>query len=283
MKSLLYASALAGVFLLSASSGVAAQSVKLTKVWESDTTLTTPESVLYDAKANVLYVSCINGGPAPENSKSFIAKVSPEGKIIQRNFTENLTSTKGMAIFGNKLYVTEILKLVEIDLKTGKVLKKYDVPEAKFLNDIAVDAKGIVYFTDMRGNRIWMLNKGKIEKLAEEGQLKNPNGLFHENGRLLVGNGDGKLLAYDLKTKQFTTLAEGMGGLDGIAADGKKGYFVSEWQGKIWHVGADGKPALLLDSVAQKTNTADLDYNIAKKMLYVPTFFVNKVMAYSVE
>ena len=106
MKSLLYASALAGVFLLLASSGVAAQSVKLTKVWESDTTLTTPESVLYDAKANVLYVSCINGGPAPENSKSFIAKVSPEGKIIKRNFTENLTSTKECIILLVSAYLS---------------------------------------------------------------------------------------------------------------------------------------------------------------------------------
>lgn len=269
--------------MLCAWASVAAQSVKLTKTWESDTTLTTPESVLYDAKANVLYVSCINGGPAPENAKSFIAKVAPDGKIIKRDFTQNLTSTKGMGIFGNKLYVTELLKLVEIDLKTGKVLKKHDVPEAKFLNDIAIDAKGTVYFTDMRSNRIWMLGKGKIEKVAEEGPLKNPNGLLYENGKLLVGNGDGKLLAYDPKTKQFGTVAEGMGGIDGIAADGKKGYFVSEWQGKIWHIGADGKPALLLDSVAQKTNTADIDYNPAAKTLYVPTFFTNKVMAYSVE
>jgi sugar lactone lactonase YvrE len=283
MRILFSTLAFSAAFLLFAQSGVVAQSMKLTKVWESDTTLTTPESVLYDAKANVLYVSCINGGPAPENAKSFIAKVAPDGKIIKRNFTENLTSTKGMAIFGNKLYVTEILKLVETDLKTGKVLKKYDVPEAKFLNDIAIDPKGVVYFTDMRGNRIWMLNNGKMEKVAEEGELKNPNGLLYENGKLLVGNGDGKLLVYDLKAKQFGTFAEGMGGIDGIAADGKKGYFVSEWKGKIWHISADGKPESLLDSEAQKINTADLDYNPAKKMLYVPTFFVNKVMAYSVE
>jgi sugar lactone lactonase YvrE len=256
---------------------------KLAQAWESDTTLTTPESVLYDAKENVMYVSCINGNPQPENNKSFIAKIGTDGKIQKLKFTENLNATKGMGITNGKLYVTELTKLVEIDLKTGVVIKKYEVADAKFLNDISTDKKGNVYFTDMGSNRLWVLQKGKIVKIAEGGVLQSPNGVLFENGKLLVGNGDGKVLAYDFKTKQFTTIAEGMGGIDGLVSDREKGYFASEWQGKIWHIMPDGKPMMIHDSVEKKINTADIDYIPAKKLLLVPTFFYNRVLAFQVE
>ena len=257
--------------------------VTLKPVWESDSTLTTPEAVIYSPKENILYVSCINGGPSAENQKSFIAKIGLDGKVKTLKFTENLNSTKGMTLLGNKLYVTEIFKIVEIDTKTGKILQKYEVPEAKFLNDITADEKTkTIYFTDMQRNRIWQLKDGKVSKIAEESPLKNPNGLYFEKGKLLVGNGDGKLLRYDLATKQFSTFAEGMGGIDGLTPDGKNGYFASEWQGKIWHVSPDGKTQLLHDSSAQKINTADFEYLPGKKMMYVPTFFHNKVMAFEV-
>jgi len=260
------------------------QDVKLKKVWESDTTLTTPESVFYNAKDQTIYVSCINGAPSAENSKSFIAKIGTDGKIQKLKLTEDLNSTKGLEIVNEKLYVTEMFKLVEIDAKSGKVIKKYEVPEAKFLNDVSIDRKlNIVYFTDMRSNRIWILENGKIVKLTEDTLLKNPNGVLFENGKLLVGNGDGKLLSYDLKTKKFTVVADVKGGIDGIAADGKKGYFVSEWRGKVWHINPLGKTSLLLDSVNEKINTADIDYIPSKKLLIIPTFFKNKVVAYSVE
>ena len=276
MRKILY------VLSLAASLSAVAQS-GLTKVWETDTSLTTPEAVLYDSRTKTIYVSCINGAPAAENNGSFIAKISPDGKVIQRKFTDNLNSTKGLAIANNRLYVTELTKLAEIDLKTGKVLKRHDVPDAKFLNDISADEKGNVYFTDMRGNRLWMLQNDKVTQLAADQPLNNPNGLLHEKGRLLVGNGDGKILALDLKTKKFNTLAEGMGGIDGLSPDGKGGYFASEWQGKIWHVAPGGKPTLLHDSSAQKMNTADFDYIPSQRLLLVPTFFTNKVIAYTVK
>jgi len=87
------------------------QDVKLKKVWESDTTLTTPESVFYNAKDQTIYVSCINGAPSAENSKSFIAKIGTDGKIQKLKLTEDLNSTKGLEIVNDKLYVTEMFKL----------------------------------------------------------------------------------------------------------------------------------------------------------------------------
>ncbi|PLK45920.1 MULTISPECIES: SMP-30/gluconolactonase/LRE family protein [Emticicia] len=264
-----------------------AQTPTLTQVWETDTTLTTPESVLYDARKNVLYVSCINGKSVPENQESFIAKIGLDGKIQQKVVTGGLNAIKGMGIIDNKLYAAGFYAVVEIDLASGKVINKYDVPEAKMLNDITIDEKNkTLYVTDMRANRVWKLQNGKLEKILDGGLLKNPNGLFYDNGQLLIGNGEGILYAYDTKTKELSKFAEGMGteksGIDGIESDGKKGYFVSEWRGRIWHVTPQGKTNLLLDTIEKPMNTADFEYIASKKLLVVPTFLKNKVVAYKV-
>ncbi|MDI9857868.1 SMP-30/gluconolactonase/LRE family protein [Flectobacillus roseus] len=255
----------------------------LTKIWETDTLISTPESVVFDTKSKALYVACINGAPTATNEKSFISKLDLNGKITQLKVTENLHAVKGLDVLDGKIYVAEIFKLVEIDAKTGKVLQKYEVPNATFLNGVSVDKKNkIVYFTDMRSNRLWKLEKGQLVKVAEGAPLKTPNGVFFENDKLIIGNGDGKILALDLKTQQYATIAEGMGGLDGILSDGQKGYFATEWRGKIWHINPEGKTQLLLDTVDAKMNTADIEYIPSQKTLLVPTFWKNKVIAYKV-
>ncbi|MDI9871075.1 SMP-30/gluconolactonase/LRE family protein [Flectobacillus roseus] len=255
----------------------------LTKIWETDTLISTPESVVFDIKSKALYVACINGAPTATNEKSFISKLDLNGKITQLKVTENLHAVKGLDVLDGKIYVAEIFKLVEIDAKTGKVLQKYEVPNATFLNGVSVDKKNkIVYFTDMRSDRLWKLEKGQLVKVAEGAPLKTPNGVFFENDKLIIGNGDGKILALDLKTQQYATIAEGMGGLDGILSDGQKGYFATEWRGKIWHINPEGKTQLLLDTVDAKMNTADIEYIPSQKTLLVPTFWKNKVIAYKV-
>lgn len=255
----------------------------LTKIWETDTLISTPESVVFDTKSKSLYVACINGAPTATNEKSFISKLDLNGKITQLKVTENLHAVKGLDVLDGKIYVAEIFKLVEIDAKTGQVLHKYEVPNATFLNGVSVDQKNkVVYFTDMRSDRLWKLEKGQLVKVAEGAPLKTPNGVFFENDKLIIGNGDGKILALDLKTQQYATIAEGMGGLDGILSDGQKGYFATEWRGKIWYINPEGKTQLLLDTVEAKMNTADIEYIPSQKILLVPTFWKNKVIAYKV-
>ncbi|HEV7383188.1 MAG TPA: hypothetical protein VGN64_25500 [Dyadobacter sp.] len=261
-----------------------AQTIELVPAWESDTTLRTPESVLYEPGENVLYVACINGGPSLENKNSFIAKVGLDGKVIKLKFTENLNSTKGMGVLGKKLYVTEMTQVAEIDLASGKVLNSYPIEGAKFLNDITVDSKkNIIYITDSGHGKVWSLSGGKVNLVMEGDPLKGTNGLLFENNQLLIGNGDGSLLSLNPATKKLTTIAKVSGGIDGIVALGNKSYIVTEWAGKIWHVKADGTTELKSDSSAEKINTADVGYNPKTKTLYVPTFFHNTVKAYTVK
>jgi len=60
---------------------VAAQH-QLQKIWETDTILATPESVLPDIANKVLYVSLIDGAPWVADGKGGIGKVDLNGKII---------------------------------------------------------------------------------------------------------------------------------------------------------------------------------------------------------
>ena len=268
----------------SLSVGIQAQSIALNPVWETDTTLRTPECVLVDPIKKVLYVACINGNPTLENKSSYIAKLGMDGKVTQLKFTDNLNSTKGMGLLGDKLYVTEMTQVAEISLATGKILNRYPIEGAKFLNDIAIDTqKGIVYVTDSNDSKIWAITNGKASLVLEGAPLKGTNGLLFENNQLLIGNGDGSLLSLNPSTKQLSTIAKGMGGIDGIVALGNKRYVVTEWGGKIWYIHADGTTELKQDTSPQKINSADIGYDASAQLLFVPTFFHNTVKAYSLK
>ena len=49
--------------------------------------MTTCESVLYDEKNDVLYVSNIDGAPDAKDGNGFISKISLDGSVIQQSWT----------------------------------------------------------------------------------------------------------------------------------------------------------------------------------------------------
>ena len=50
----------------------------------------------------------------------------------------------------------------------------------------------------------------------------------------------------------------------------------------VRRVSKSGKVTVLLDTTAQKIQSADLEYVAHKRMLVIPTFFHNKVVAYRI-
>lgn len=259
---------------------------KLTKQWETEKVLRVPESVLYHESGNILYVSNINGRSTHKNGQGFISKVSLDGKIERFKWATGLNAPKGSAIYGNKLYVSDIDRLVEIDLETGKILAKYPAAGARFLNDVAADASGNVYVTDMssENSAIYKLSQGNMTVWVKGKEIINPNGLFMEEKRLVVGNsGDGSLKAINLADKKIKTIAKVGSGIDGLRSDGKGNYFISDWKGKTSLVTVSGKIIVLIDTTASKINSADLEYIKSKRLLLIPTFFDNRVTAYRLE
>ncbi len=259
---------------------------KLTKQWETAEGMQVPESILYDESSDILFVSNICGKPTEKNNNGFISKLSPDGTILVLKWATGLNAPKGSALYGDALYVSDIDHLVKIDRKTGKIRNRYSAAGSKFLNDVAADSSGNIYVTDMspENSAIYMLRQEKMDIWIKGSEISQPNGLSIEKDRLIVGNsGDGSLKAIHLASKKITTLAKPGSGIDGLRPDGKGNFFISDWHGRTYLVHASGKVDLLLDTTADKINSADLEYIKSKNLLLIPTFFDNKVMAYRVE
>ena len=76
--------------LLSLTVVTAAHAGAPTKLWELKG-LDAPELVVFDPASNALYVSNIGGKIWQKDSNGFIAKVSPDGKMIERDWLTGLT------------------------------------------------------------------------------------------------------------------------------------------------------------------------------------------------
>lgn len=255
---------------------------KLTKLWETPKSMLTSESVLFDENRNVIYVSNINGQPLEKNEQGFISKLSPKGEVLVEKWIEGLNAPKGMGIFGDKLYVTDIDQVIGIDIIRGEIASRYPAEGSQFLNDISIDKSGNVYISDMTANKIYRISGDSINVWLESELFDNPNGLFVENGSLLIGITDSVLKA-DLQTKELTVYIKNTGGIDGIVPDGKGNYLISDWEGHIHLINPNKVKVKLLDTTSDNINAADIDYVISKKMLLVPTFFDNRVMVYKLE
>lgn len=249
--------------------------------WTTDTLLTTSESVIYDTKRDILYISNIAGKPDSLDGKGFISKVNLMGKITDTMWVEGLNAPKGMGIIEDTLYVNDINNVVKIDIETGEILKKYPVENSEFLNDITTN-NGKVYMSDSNKGTIHMLENDKISIVKDS--LASPNGLLADNGQLLVALWNDKTLnTLDPSTGEITLRTEGIENPDGIVALGDGSYLVSSWNGKIHLVNSDWSKELILDTTADEVSAADIEYISDKNLLLVPNFFKNTVSAYKLE
>jgi len=250
----------------------------LTMKWESDTLLTTCESVLYDKTNDVLYVADIAGKPDSADGVGYIAKLGLDGKIVDAQWVKGLNAPKGMGQSNGKLYVADLTNLVEIDIATGAVTTTYPVEGASFLNDVTVDGAGKVYVSDSNTGNVHVLENGAVTTYLTG--VAGVNGLLADGDTFLVASFSGGTLNTVDASKQVVLKADSVENADGIEAVGDGGYLVSSWNGKVTYVAPDGTTTKLIDTTADQVSAADIEYIADKKLLLVPTFFKNKVVAY---
>lgn len=251
----------------------------LEKIWETDSVIAVPESVLPDLKKGILYISLIDGAAWETDGKGGIGKLGADGKNYEPSWITGLNAPKGSAIVGNHLYVADISEVVVIDIQNGKVEKKIPIDSAIGLNDITVTDKGIVYVSDSRTTKIWRI-ENDIPTLYLD-TMKGVNGLKAIGDDLYIGSG--KLFLKSDSKKQLTKIAEVAQGIDGIEPVGNGDFILTAWGGYIWYVYADGRVETLLETHEQKKNTADIGYDAQKRIVYVPTFNAKTVIAYSLK
>lgn len=253
-----------------------AQQHRLEKLWQTDTTIAVPESVLPDEKENTLFVSLIDGGGWEADGKGGVGRLSPDGKTYNGTWITGLQAPKGMGRHRNRLYVADITEVVVVNIKKGTIEKRIAIDSAKGLNDITIDKKGVVYVSDSRTARIWKIQNDRPSLYLEN--LKGVNGLKSVADDLVIASGK-TLLKADAQ-KKLTTITELPQGGDGIEPVGRGDYLVTSWSGYIFYVHADGRVETLLQTHQQKSNTADIGYDPKKKIVYVPTFNGKTVVAY---
>ncbi len=253
---------------------------QLVKKWELKNKFSYPESVAYDKKRDVLYVSnYYNEG------KEYISKVSTSGEIIKTDWVAGIMQPTGMSIIGDKLFVVGRYALVEVDIDKGTVVNRYPFPEPGMPNDVTADDKGDLYITDSQKNLIYKCSGGKMEVWIKSDQLIRPNGILADKGKLLVGtSGDGCIKMIDPSTKEISTkVCIGQGSvMDGIAAEGNGNYLISDYNGRVFRVNMGGGKTLLLNTTAPGKYCAAFEYIPEKKLLIIPTFLDNSIMTYEV-
>ncbi len=247
----------------------------LTLLWETDDVLITNESVLYDEATGTIYVANIDGNPTDKDGKGSISILDKEGNIVEQEWVSGIDAPKGMGIANGKLYVTNIDELVEIDIETSSISKRYAVEGAIFLNDVDVH-NDRVYFSDMATGKIHFLMDGEIYLFAEN--QKNINGLRVGADGTLYGLDAEGLKKYDEKG-EYTMINQEVTGGDGLIIIDDNTFLASRWQGEIYLI-QDGDATLLLDTKDEESNTADIGFIPSENIVLVPTFFKNKVVAY---
>ncbi len=231
-------------------------------------------------RVSVYLVSNIDGAPAEKDGKGFISILGLDGKPIALEWIKGLNAPKGMGMYKNKLYVADLTEIVVIDIQQGKILEKIPVEGAVFLNDIVIDNQGTVFVSDTRSFNLFQYDQERVSVCLRN--LKRPNGLLM-NGKDLLVLDNGSLLSLN-GNGQLVQLMEGMDpSTDGIERVQTDEYLVSAWEGVIYYVTAYKTKEVLLDSRKEKKNTADIGYDAKNRILYVPTFYGNKLVAYKLD
>jgi hypothetical protein len=270
---------------------ISAHGEDLVLIWETPAVFKQPESVIHDRKRDILYVSNVNGPADEKNGQGYLSKVAMDGEIIELEWVTSLNAPKGLALYEDTLYVSDVDALVEIDIAKAKIINRYEASDAVFLNDVTVDHRGNVYVSDMMTDTIYRLSDNTFEVWLISPQLESPNGLHAEQDRLVVAAwgvrtqgfdtkvpGHLKVVAY--KDKSISSLGNGMpvGNLDGVESDRDGDYYVTDWvAGKLYHIKPTGEAEVLL-TLAK--GAADHEYIGERDLIIIPMMLNDKIVAY---
>jgi hypothetical protein len=257
-----------------------AQKVTVQKLWATDTILKVPESVLVDDKENCLWVSNIDGASNGKDGKGSISKLSKTGTPIYLDWVTGLNAPKGMAKYKQELYVADLTELVVIDIKKGVIKNKIKVEGSVFLNDVTVNKNGAVFVSDSRTGKVHRYENNMVTIEVEN--LQGPNGLLSIDDQLLILD-KGSLLSLT-PGGTISKIMDGMDpSTDGIEKVAPNQYIVSCWNGIVYFVEAGAQKITLFDTRSEKINSADIGYDPQNRIIYVPTFLKNSVVAYQLE
>lgn len=257
--------------------------------------LSTPESALYDAGTDLIYVSNINGGAVDADDNGFISQVSPDGTVKNLTWIDGaaadvkLDAPKGLALSGGTLWVADISTVRKFDAATGKPQGDVPIKGATFLNDVVADGAGGVIVSDSGLDKqfagtgtdaVYQIGKdGKVKALARSKELGHPNGVWlgADGNVWVVTFGTGELYSIPAAGGARSTgekLPKGQ--LDGVVQIDGGDFLVSSWEASAVY---RGKPGGTWTELATGVKApADIGWDSKRKALLIPQFNDNQVV-----
>ena len=202
-----------------------------------------PEGIAYDPLDQVFFLSSLH--------KRKIVRVRPRTAnqpAIVEDFTsqgqDGLYSTLGMKVDAERrvLWVCSAAEsfmmryseadagkaaLFKYDLSTRRLIRKYEIGPnpPHLLNDLALNAEGDVFITDIASGEIFTVlhDKDVLEVFIPSGRFTAPNGIAisSERGKLFISDMPFGVYVVDLKTKLSARLPQSVG----IAPSGSDGLY----------------------------------------------------------
>lgn len=262
-------------------------------LYVNDVGFETPESVLYDARADIYLVSNIDGSPLAADDSAFISRVRPDGKVETLRWIDaqqpevKLDAPKGMAIVDEVLYVADIASVRKFDRTTGKPLGSIEIASASFVNDLCSDGQGNVYASDSGISAGFMpsgsdavykiARDGTLSVFAKDVRLGRPNGLSADDAGLWVatfGSGELYRLTGSGQREQVRRLPRGS--LDGLARLGER-LFISSWEASAVY---ELKGSEFVELVSNLATPSDIGIDTKRKRLLIPLFYDDTVVIY---
>lgn len=193
------------------------------------TGLSGPEAVRYDPDQDVWFIANFGeSGDEERDGNGFITRAAADGTIEELRFMVGsgvapLHMPRGMTIHGDTLWVADMDGVHGFDRRTGEHLRFIDMTEHEpgFINDLDVDASGVVYATDTGLGRVYRVGAERATIAVEDSMTGPPNGITWDDTRaaflLAPWDGEQRLRAWDPASGAFSEVTTLPGGnFDGI-------------------------------------------------------------------